>query len=108
MELYASGNGIYPKIFTRILIIQGRRRNLRFSVRKFDESPTCTIPQGVSGDPNLKNSKNPAYRKMVLTHTQSFSILAQLQSVKKSGGKFGFWGGFKGTLFINFYLNYYL
>ena len=38
-------------------------------------------PLGVSGGPDFKNSKNPAYRTMVLTHTQSFSILAQLQSV---------------------------
>ena len=48
-------------------------------------------PQRWQGDLISKNLK-ASYKTVVQTHTQNFSTLAQLESVKKSGERFDFSG----------------
>ena len=42
------------------------------------------VPRGTEW-PDLKKIKKSLYRTVVSTHSQNFSILAELESVKKSG-----------------------
>ena len=51
-------------------------------------------PGGFRG-PRFQKFEKALYRTVVPTHTQNFSILAQLQSVQKSGERFDFWGCFR-------------
>ena len=42
-------------------------------------------PRRRAGGPDLKNSKKVSYRTVVRTHTQNFSTVSELESVKKTG-----------------------